>query len=148
MAHTIVIFGASGDLTSRKLIPALYELYRKKRLPEDTRVVGFARTPFSHNAWRQKLAETTAQFVGKTFDAARWQEFAPSIFYQPGDVGKAEDFPPLAESLPGGNVGQAGKTSDAAVRIIWPPPRNSTPRSSPNSARRGWPARTAAPAAS
>ena len=37
MAHTIVIFGASGDLTSRKLIPALYELYRKKRLPENTR---------------------------------------------------------------------------------------------------------------
>ena len=37
MAHTIVIFGASGDLTSRKLIPALYELYRKRRLPENTR---------------------------------------------------------------------------------------------------------------
>ena len=40
MAHTIVIFGASGDLTSRKLVPALYELYRKKRLPPDTIVVG------------------------------------------------------------------------------------------------------------
>ncbi len=44
MAHTIVIFGASGDLTSRKLIPALYELHRKRRLPEDIRVVGFSRT--------------------------------------------------------------------------------------------------------
>ena len=37
MAHTFVIFGASGDLTSRKLIPALYQLFRKKRLPADTR---------------------------------------------------------------------------------------------------------------
>ena len=64
MAHTIVIFGASGDLTSRKLIPALYELYRKKRLPENTRVVGFSRTKFSHDAWREKLAQTTATFVG------------------------------------------------------------------------------------
>jgi glucose-6-phosphate 1-dehydrogenase len=99
MAHTIVIFGASGDLTSRKLIPALYELYRKKRLPENTRIVGFSRTQFSHDAWRQKLGETTAQFVGKTFDAALWQEFAASIFYQPGDIGNAEDFPPLASFL-------------------------------------------------
>ena len=65
MAHTIVIFGASGDLTSRKLIPALYELHRKKRLPADTRVVGFSRTKYGHDVWRQKLGETTAQFVGQ-----------------------------------------------------------------------------------
>ena len=107
MAHTIVIFGASGDLTSRKLIPALYELHRKKRLPEDTRVVGFSRTKFSHDAWRQKLAETTAQFVGRSFDAAQWQEFAPSIFYYSGDVGNAEDFPPLKAFLADLDGGQA-----------------------------------------
>ena len=69
MAHTIVIFGASGDLTSRKLIPALYELHRKKRLPENTRIVGYSRTRFTHEAWREKLAETTAQFVGEELNA-------------------------------------------------------------------------------
>ncbi len=99
MGHTIVIFGASGDLTSRKLIPALYELHRKKRLPENTRIVGFSRTPFSHDAWRQKLGETTAGFVGKHFDAALWQEFAASIFYRPGDIANAADFPSLAGFL-------------------------------------------------
>ena len=40
MAHTFVIFGASGDLTSRKLIPALYRLHQKQRLPDETRIVG------------------------------------------------------------------------------------------------------------
>ena len=95
MAHTIVIFGASGDLTSRKLIPALYELHRKKRLPENTRVIGFARTGFSHDAWREKLAETTARFIGKEFDVALWQAFAPSLFYHPGDIANADDFPSL-----------------------------------------------------
>lgn len=99
MAHTIVIFGASGDLTSRKLIPALYELYRKKRLPEKTRVVGFSRTKFSHEAWRDKLGETTANFVGGKFDEALWREFAAAIFYHAGDIGNADDFQSLGEFL-------------------------------------------------
>ncbi|MFZ5833123.1 MAG: glucose-6-phosphate dehydrogenase [Planctomycetota bacterium] len=99
MPHTIVIFGASGDLTSRKLIPALYELYRKKRLPPATRVIGFSRTPFSHDAWREKLAGTTAYFVGKTFDRNLWNEFCRSIFYHAGDIENPEDFPKLRDSL-------------------------------------------------
>ena len=99
MAHTIAIFGASGDLTSRKLIPALYELYRKKRLPESTRIVGFSRTNFSHDAWREKLAESTARFVGKNFDADLWQRFAPSLYYHPGDIGNAEDIVALGNFM-------------------------------------------------
>ena len=47
MAHTVVIFGASGDLTSRKLIPALYSLHQKGRLPPMARIVGVSRTNFS-----------------------------------------------------------------------------------------------------
>ncbi|MFM8804269.1 MAG: hypothetical protein ACKOK8_10230, partial [Planctomycetia bacterium] len=47
MSHTIVIFGASGDLTSRKLVPALYNLMRSGSLPKETRIVGFSRTPMS-----------------------------------------------------------------------------------------------------
>jgi glucose-6-phosphate 1-dehydrogenase len=99
MAHTIVIFGASGDLTSRKLVPALYELYRKKRLPDDTRIVGFSRTKFSNDAWREKLAGTTATFVGKDFDAALWQDFAAKIFYHAGDIETSDDFVSLDNAL-------------------------------------------------
>src|SRR5687768_14769871 len=97
--HTIVIFGASGDLTSRKLIPALYGLFRKKRLPEGTRIVGVARSPFSDATWRAKLAETTAQFEGKEFTADSWNEFAKSVFYQAGDIANADDFLALGERL-------------------------------------------------
>ncbi|HEX4416072.1 MAG TPA: glucose-6-phosphate dehydrogenase [Lacipirellulaceae bacterium] len=99
MAHTIVILGASGDLTHRKLVPALYHLFRKGRLPKDTRIVGFSRTEFSHQAWRDDLAKAVARFVGSDFDAALWDKFAPNIYYHPGDIGQANDFATLATLL-------------------------------------------------
>ncbi len=99
MSHTIVIFGASGDLTRRKLVPALYELHRKGRLSEPVRIVGFSRTPFSHDAWREKLADSTAEFVGPAFDRAAWDALAPSVHYHPGDVNRADDFRALGRYL-------------------------------------------------
>lgn len=99
MAHTIVIFGASGDLTSRKLIPALYELFRRGRLPEETRIVGASRSQFSDEAWRKQLAETTAKFVGSSFETQRWEAFANCIHYQPLDIEQPADFPVLARRL-------------------------------------------------
>src|SRR5207248_11671065 len=62
MPYTIVISGASGDLTSRKLVPALYSLYRKGRLPDALKIVGFSRTPVEDQKWRDELAESTAKF--------------------------------------------------------------------------------------
>jgi glucose-6-phosphate 1-dehydrogenase len=91
MEHTIVIFGASGDLTSRKLVPALYELYRKGRLPERTNIVGFSRSPLSHQAWRDGLAEAAARFLGDRFDRAVWESFAATLHYHAGDLSQLED---------------------------------------------------------
>jgi glucose-6-phosphate 1-dehydrogenase len=96
---TLVIFGASGDLTSRKLVPALYQLFRKGRLPADTRIVGFSRTPFTDEAWREALGKSTKQFEPKQFDAAAWQKFASSLHYQPGDLGSPADFEALHQRL-------------------------------------------------
>jgi glucose-6-phosphate 1-dehydrogenase len=96
MAHTIVIFGASGDLTSRKLIPALFELYRRNRLPPNTRVIGAARSQFSSQAWREQLAETTEKYIGKRFDSESWKAFAPFIHYCPLDIERPNDFLRLA----------------------------------------------------
>ena len=111
MPHTVVIFGASGDLTSRKLIPALYELFRKKRLPEGTRIVGFSRTPFEHDAWRAKLAESTAGFVGKAFDPERWSQFASCVFYHRGDIENPADFEGLRAFLDQLEVDAAAPTT-------------------------------------
>jgi glucose-6-phosphate 1-dehydrogenase len=97
MAHTVVIFGASGDLTSRKLIPALYSLHAKGRLPPDTRIVGVSRSAFTHDAWRKQLATTTAKFASDEFRDATWQEFSRTIFYHRGDIDQPQSFVELAK---------------------------------------------------
>ncbi len=99
MAHTLVIFGASGDLTRRKLIPALFRLHLKDRLPEGTRIVGCSRSPYSDAQWRESLRGTTEEFVGADFDAKAWIGFASRVFYQSLDIGQAADFDSLASRL-------------------------------------------------
>src|SRR5882762_5365954 len=59
---SIVIFGASGDLTVRKLIPALYHLFKEKQMPSAFRVIGFARREKTDDSWRQELRIALDQF--------------------------------------------------------------------------------------
>ncbi|MFZ4638638.1 MAG: glucose-6-phosphate dehydrogenase, partial [Pirellulales bacterium] len=100
MPNTIVIFGASGDLTSRKLVPALYNLMRGGSLPADTRIVGFSRTPMSDAEWRASLRDTTAKHCNcGPLDDASWERFAASIHYQPGDIGVSADIGRLETRL-------------------------------------------------
>ncbi len=108
MSATIVIFGASGDLTSRKLIPALYQVFRKGRLKTPLNIVGVSRTEFSHEQWRAALAATTAKFAGESFDKEKWSQFAERIYYLPGDIGNLEDFQKLAKFLDEIEFGEAG----------------------------------------
>lgn len=101
MAHSIVIFGASGDLTSRKLIPALYRLFQKSQLPPQTKIVGVSRSDFDHEVWRNQLAETTAKFAGKHFDHESWSAFRDQLFYVSGDISRVESFGKLDDFLKG-----------------------------------------------
>ena len=96
---SIVIFGASGDLTRRKLIPALYNLYRKGRLWETTRIIGFARRPYTREQFRSLLLEGLKEFTPGTFDNDLWQRFAPKLDYFRGDLDNAEDYGRLAAYL-------------------------------------------------
>ncbi|MFM7206900.1 MAG: glucose-6-phosphate dehydrogenase [Planctomycetaceae bacterium] len=100
MPHTIVIFGASGDLTSRKLVPAIYNLMRSGALPDQARIVGFSRTPLTDAEWRASLRETTARHCDcGPLDDESWNRFAASIHYQPGDIGVAADIGRLETRL-------------------------------------------------
>jgi glucose-6-phosphate 1-dehydrogenase len=100
MSHTVIIFGASGDLTSRKLVPALYNLYQAGALPPDTRIVGFSRTPHTDAQWRATLRDSTAEHVGgDPWNEECWQRFAETIYYQSGDIDRSEDFAELARRL-------------------------------------------------
>lgn len=99
MPHSIVIFGASGDLTSRKLIPALFRLFIKNRLPDGSRIVGVSRSPFEHQQWRDLLRESTAQYVADQFTAESWDAFSQNLFYHRGDIKSLDDFHSLGEFL-------------------------------------------------
>ena len=108
MPHSIVIFGASGDLTSRKLIPALFRLFVKGRLPDGSQIVGVSRSQYEHQQWRDSLRTTTAEFVSDLFTPENWEAFSQRIYYHPGDIKEQADFDALGkflqsiESEPGG----------------------------------------------
>ncbi len=89
---TVVILGASGDLTNRKLIPALFNLCRKNKLPANMNIVGVSRTPYSHEAFRDHLREGAQHFTEGAFLAEDWADFARRIWYVSGDSSKPEDF--------------------------------------------------------
>lgn len=92
---SIVIFGASGDLTQRKLIPALYNLYLKARLPQDFRIVGVSRTPYSHEEFQEKVRTGTSEFSPSTFQEDSWATFAEHILYVPGNAKDVDSYQQL-----------------------------------------------------
>src|SRR5215471_2363018 len=76
----LTIFGASGDLTKRKLIPALYNLALEKRLPERFAVVGYARSEMSHDEFRKRMHQSVSEFSRTGLrDEAVWNQFASSL---------------------------------------------------------------------
>ncbi|MGY2048280.1 glucose-6-phosphate dehydrogenase [Methylobacterium sp. JK268] len=97
---TLVIFGATGDLTHRLLMPALYNLARWKLLPERFAVVGVSRSEMSSEDYRRDLTETVRGFVtakggeagGGRFDEEVWSGLAGRVTYLAGDLSQAEDF--------------------------------------------------------
>jgi glucose-6-phosphate 1-dehydrogenase len=97
--NTIVIFGASGDLTQRKLIPALFNLCRKGRLSSKIKIVGFARRPYTDDEFRNQLRQGVQQFGGKSFDAVTWEMFSHCLSYAKGDLGSVADFENLQKFL-------------------------------------------------
>lgn len=94
----LVIFGASGDLTARKLIPAMYEMCRAKALAAATKIVGVSRTSKTDEAWREEIESwVRKQAVG--FDEAAWRHFAQRLHYVPGDAAKPDCYPALGRRL-------------------------------------------------
>jgi glucose-6-phosphate 1-dehydrogenase len=82
---TLVIFGASGDLTGRKLIPALYNLMVKGFLPPEARMVGTARSPFTDDAFRDDMKQKVKEF-GENYSDENWGKFASRLHYVGTDV--------------------------------------------------------------
>jgi glucose-6-phosphate 1-dehydrogenase len=99
---TIVIFGASGDLTVRKLVPALYHLLAGKQLPSPFRIIGFARREKSNEAFRTEMKEGLEKFSrSKKIDPAVWTEFAANLFYCQGEFGDVNAYKKLKGMIDG-----------------------------------------------
>lgn len=99
-ATILVIFGGAGDLTWRKLIPALFSLHLDRGLPEPFAILGLDRVEMDDNAFRERLRGGVDQFSrhGKT-DQSEWQELASNIFYQNADFTDPQTYSKLAERL-------------------------------------------------
>jgi glucose-6-phosphate 1-dehydrogenase len=96
----VVIFGASGDLAKRKLIPALYRLVQERLLPAEFAIIGLGRTPMSDEEFREKMKASVAEFSeAKSVDEEVWRSFAQGIRYLPSNISNADDYQKLGELL-------------------------------------------------
>ena len=96
----MVIFGASGDLTKRKLVPALYSLARDRLLPARFAVVGYARKPIADDAFRDDMREGCDEFARRRpVDAELWDTFASHVFYQEGSYDDPAAYAALKKRL-------------------------------------------------
>jgi len=95
--HIIVIFGASGDLTERKLIPSLYDLYYQNLMPDEFAILGVGRTDISDDSFRTKIAEGIGKFAKKERNSDVILDFSKHLFYislntqEPNDYGVLKD---------------------------------------------------------
>src|SRR5581483_10820922 len=105
----VVIFGASVDLSRRKLLPALYRLAYERRIPPNFAVIGNSRTQMSDDDFRGKMREAVQQFLEDSpFEAELWDSFAKNLFYIPGDLGNIDLYQKLNAKL--GELEQSHQT--------------------------------------
>ena len=97
---TVILFGASGDLAKRKVVPAMYDLAKHNSLGPRYAIVGYARTSMTDETFRATIGEAakTISEVGP-IDPKQWGEFASNLYYQSGEYGNPEDYAKLAARL-------------------------------------------------
>jgi len=95
----MVIFGASGDLTKRKLIPALYNLAKDNLLSKEFALVGFARNELTSEQFRDEIGKEIGEFATTTIDPDLWHWFSRRIYYLTGDFADPNAYKTLGELL-------------------------------------------------
>ncbi len=123
----IVIFGASGDLTRRMLLPALYNLAADKQLPPQCAIVGFARHEWNDDDFREHAKAAVGEFSRRPIESTLWDRFARSLFYVPGEYDQGPSHERLTERLehlerergiPGNHLYQLAVPASAYAPII------------------------------
>jgi glucose-6-phosphate 1-dehydrogenase len=117
----MVIFGASGDLTKRKLVPALWSLFQSRVLPEPFAVIGVSRSEMSNEVFRERMREGVTDFARVQPPSARvWDRFAQALFYYTGDPADPALYPGLGNFIK--HVEQDRGTSGNRLFYLSTPP--------------------------
>jgi glucose-6-phosphate 1-dehydrogenase len=116
----MVIFGASGDLTHRKLIPALFDLFEAGLLSKHFAVVGFSRSPLSDEDFRRSAREGIEQYTNHSVPSKTWQEFCTGLHYTPGQFDDPASYQTLRERL--ADIDAERKTQGNRVFYLATPP--------------------------
>ena len=96
---SLVIFGGTGDLARRKLLPALFQLGCKGRLPDNLKIVGFARQNLTDNSYQDLIGASVREFGSLAPRTDEWTVFAKNIFFVPGDLDSPGDYAKLKSCL-------------------------------------------------
>jgi len=117
----LVIFGASGDLTKRKIIPSLYRLQKNQYLPERFFILGASRTEMSTDHFREEMLSAVKDAFPKDFDQSSWNELVNKVYYSPIDYNVQETY---AGSLREKLLHSRKSTRREEIEsFIWPSPR-------------------------
>ncbi len=114
----IVVVGASGDLTSRKLMPAFYSLFKNGVMPDPFLIVGCSRTQMDDEKFRENMKSSV--MAQKNGDSGQWKEFARSLRYRVIDYGERSDFEKLGRELE--NLDEENHTEGNLIFYLAVPP--------------------------
>ncbi|MBS0018781.1 MAG: glucose-6-phosphate dehydrogenase [Arthrospira sp. SH-MAG29] len=95
----LVIFGASGDLTQRKLVPAIYQMHLERKLPPELTIVGVARRDWTDDYFREHLRQGIEEFGGGLQSEKIWHNFAQGLYYCSGNMDEPESYQKLKSLL-------------------------------------------------
>ena len=132
----MVIFGASGDLTKRKLIPALYNLAKDNLLSKEFALVGFARNEMTSEQFRDEIGKEIGEFATTTVDPDLWHWFSRRIYYLSGDFADSRRVQGAGRAAADRSTKSTARA--AIIFTIWPRLPVSSDLSSRNWATRVW----------
>lgn len=112
---SIVIFGGTGDLARRKLLPGLYNLYRKGRLPANFQIIGTSRSTWDAAEFRRHALSGIQAFSADSFDSATWDDFSVNLDYLPGNLTEYDDYVALQAMLRRHENGDANRLYYLAI---------------------------------
>jgi glucose-6-phosphate 1-dehydrogenase len=118
---TMVIFGGAGDLSKRKLLPAVFHLFQEKELSKGFSIVGFDRIEMSDDQYREMMKGAVQEFSDGSFDENSWSEFSKRLFYLSGSFEDDENFKKLIKKIIGITVAAESGKKEIIYYMAVPP---------------------------